>query len=486
METKEIVALLALLVLGGASTLLTTVSQRARDAVFFLLVAGAVLTERMDVNFFGEYWYRGTTRGVEISLLDVLAISLLVGTWLAPRYPGRRAYWPASLGAMLLYFLYCAASLAWSQPRLFGVWELSKVLRGIVVFLAAAQFVRTRREVAILVAALGCAVCLQGAFGLKQRYLGGIYRVGGTLDHANSLSMYLCLVSPVFVAAATSDLPRWLRRFSWLGASVAAVGIMLTISRAGIPIFALVMLGTAAWCVSWRITVKKIAVACAVLLGAGLLVLKSWDLLAYRYGEATLAEEYLDDQSEGRGVYLRWAAAIVEDHFLGVGLNNWSYWVSKVYGPRLGFEYEDYDEIQTQPEKADLPSIRYAAPAHSLAALTVGELGVPGLVLFGLMWLRWFQMGAGFLRRRRSDPMFRLGVGLFFGTCGIFMQSTTEWTYRQTAIFFTFNLMLGALASLCHHRRHETAADEDVAAPADWAETDEAAAELEVAGLGGQ
>ena len=174
-----------------------------------------------------------------------------------------------------------------------------------------------------------------------------------------------------------------------------------------------------------------------------------------RYGQATLEEEYLDDQVEGRGVYLRWASAILDDHFLGVGLNNWSYWVSKRYGPESGFSYEDYDDIQTSPDKADLPSYRYAAPAHNLAALTAGELGVPGLCLFGLVWLRWFRMGVGFLRRRSDDPMHLLGTGIFFSVCGIFLQSITEWVYRQTVIFFTFHVLVGTLASLYHRKRQE-------------------------------
>src|SRR5205807_7384074 len=132
-----------------------------------------------------------------------------------------------------------------------------------------------------------------------------------------------------------------------------------------------------------------------------------------------------DEGSEGRGVYLRWARSINQDHPFDIGLNNWSYAVSKTYGPQLGFWYEDYDEIKTAPEKADLPSFHYAAPAHSLAALTAGELGIPGFILFTLIWLRWFQVGASFLRRRLNpDPMHRLGIGLFFATGGIFLQST--------------------------------------------------------------
>jgi len=113
----------------------------------------------------------------------------------------------------------------------------------------------------------------------------------------------------------------------------------------------------------------------------------------------------------------------------------------------------------------------------------LGELGIPGLVIFGLVWLRWFQMGLGFLRRARpgmagaqssssgrtgpsqraerdlcapavpGGALHRLGTGIFFGLCGLFLQSQTEWVYRQTAIFLTANVLLGTLASLYQLRR---------------------------------
>ena len=49
--------------------------------------------------------------------------------------------------------------------------------------------------------------------------------------------------------------------------------------------------------------------------------------------------------------------------------------------------------------------------------------------------------------------MHRLGIGFLFGTCGLFIQSITEWTYRQTSIMFTFHVMMGALASLYYAKR---------------------------------
>ena len=75
------------------------------------------------------------------------------------------------------------------------------------------------------------------------------------------------------------------------------------------------------------------------------------------------------------------------------------------------------------------------------------------------MWLRWFQLGTRFLRDRLNpDPMHRLGLGLLFGLLGIFLQSTTEWTYRQSSIMFTLHVMMGALASLCYVKRQAVVA----------------------------
>jgi O-antigen ligase len=451
MEAKDLIGVSFFLIATLVGAFVTSLSFRARDAAFFLMIALTVVTFRLDVNFHSHYWYRGTTRGLEFSLVDILAWSVLISSFLFPGAGGRRWFWPAGLGFMLLFFFYACGNVAFSDPKIYGVFELSKMLRGILFFLATAWFIRGERELAIFVFALGCAVCFEGAIALKQRLFQGIYRVPGTIDDPNSFSMYLCTVAPIFIAAATSTLPKWLRWFSAAAFASAAVSVVLAISRAGIPIFALVTLGATAFCVSWRITAKKIAAVALVALCAGGLIFKQWHLLKIRFSSATLQEEYLDPSYDGRGYYLRMARVILEDRPVsGVGLNNWSYWVSKKYGALVPspFHYEDYDDLTYAPSKELLPSFMYAAPAHNLAALTIGELGAPGLVIFLLLWLRWLQMGASFLWPRAPDATRRLGVGIFFGIGGTFLQSITEWVFRQTHIFFTFHAMLGALAAL--------------------------------------
>lgn len=451
MEEKDFIAA----IFFGCVTplcMLACLWRPVREAAFFLMVALMPLVEKLSVNFDTHFWYRGTTRGFEFTCLDVLAIGVLVGSIITPRRGYARWFWPASLGFILLFFAYACANVIYAEPKIYGMFELSKMLRGILFFVAAAMFVRSQRELTILVLALCCCVCFEGLVALKQT-IGGYLRVPGTLDDPNSLSMYLCTVTPIFVAAINSTLPKFVRYFSVVAILSACGAILLTVSRAGIPIFAFVLMCTTFMCMSWRITFKKIAGALIIPLCIAAMLFKSWNLIEERYTTDSLRHEYEDPNAfESRGYYLRIADLIMHDQFYGIGLNNWSYWVSKKYGAKVGPAYSDYDELAYTPVKFR-PNRNYAAPAHSLAALTVGELGIPGLILFGIVWLRWFQIGARFLWPRIADSTHRLGVGIFFGTLGIFLQSVTEWVYHQTQIFLTFHVLLGTVAALYWMRK---------------------------------
>ncbi|HEY1173655.1 MAG TPA: O-antigen ligase family protein [Verrucomicrobiae bacterium] len=458
MDAKDLIGLTIATLATALGTVLCSLSQRIRELAFFFLIAGTVVTDRIDINFVSHYWYRGTTRGFEFSLLDVLAISLLLGQLFHLFSTRGRIFWPASLAFMLLYVSFAGISILFADPKIYGLFELSKMLRCIVVFTATALFVRSERELMILVFALCCIMGLECLLSIKQRYLNGVYRATGTLEHPNSLSMYVCMVTPLLVAAYTSNITKYLRWMCFAAIGCACLSILLTLSRAGIPIFAMIMLGTMALCGSWKITIQKIAIGVAALMVVSFITYKSWDSLQARFGEASFHDEYLDTEKEGRGVYLRIAWTILQDKPFGVGLNNWSYWVSKTYGEQVGLWYEDYDDLEYQPDKVNLPSFHYAAPAHNLMALTAGELGFIGLGLFLLLWARWFWMGQVFIWRRAQTTIHRFGVGLFFGVMGVFLQSVTEWTYRQTAIAFAFHIFLGTLASLYYWRKHTTPA----------------------------
>ncbi len=448
-------------VFGGG--VVACLSKRMRDVFFVCLVFFSPMIERCDVNFVSREWYRGTSRGFEFSILDILSISLLVSSVLFPKRGESRWFWPASLGLMILSFLYACGNVAALDPKLFGLFELFKIVRGIILFLAVALFVRSERELRLLIFALATLVCYEGLLALKQRYVDGINRVPGTIDDSNSLSVFLCMTAPVLVAAVNSRIPGFLKILCAAAIGLAAVAEVLTISRAGVTILA-AMLGLAAIAtMSFDITARKLAIGIVVVVAAGGIMAKSWHSLSARFGSSTLEQEYGHHHNLGRGYYIRVAAAIVDEHWFGIGLNNWSYRVSNEFGPKLGYRFVPYRGTDREPSTVIPPNSNIdeaqAAPAHCLAALTAGELGYPGLFLLVITWMRWFQMAASFLWKRTPDPMRRLGVGILFGFGGIFLQSFTEWVWRQSPIYYVFHILLGTLASLYYIKKHSAVAD---------------------------
>lgn len=455
-EYKTLFGIAVLPTMMLMAILAATMSRRLRDVFFFLFVLLCIDTNHLDVNFVSKEWYRGTTRGFEMSLLDVLSVGVLFSSLLRPAPGQKRFYWPASLALILIYFLYACFSVSISDPQLFGLFELSKIVRGLVVFLAAALYVREEKQLRVLVWALACVAIWQAYVVLKQRYIMGIHRVEGTIGNPNSLSMFLCMISPIFIAAINSEFPRLLKLVCAAAIMCSGLCLLLTISRAGVATLVVVLTGCTLATVSYKITFRKMVISAVVLVMAIGMFAKAWHTLQSRYSESSLKDEY-EGKGQNRGYYLVIAEAIALDRLFGVGLNNWSYWVSNEYGPKLGWRFVPYIGTEKWPSDKVPPGrnidAAQAAPAHNLGALTVGELGIPGLFIFTLLWFRWFQMGASFLWPRSDDPMLRLGAGIFFCTWGIFLQSITEWVYRLTPIFFTFHVLMGALASLYFAKR---------------------------------
>jgi hypothetical protein len=472
MDTKTLFGLTVIPIAFLGGILAAGISGRIRDLFFVMLVFLSPLIERLDLNYISREWYRGTSRGFEICIPDIFAVSLLVAMLFVPRKDGPRIFWPASLGLMLLMLFYACFNVAISEPKLFSLFELFRMFRGLLLVLAVAFYMRSERELRLFILGLALMLCFEGLLALKQRYMDGVHRVPGTVDESNSLSVLLCTTAPVMVAALTSRLPPTLKLLCACALPLVLVAEIMTISRAGVIIMSLVLFAAAITTIRYRITPGIVGISLVVIVGVSGLAAKSWKTLAERFGESTMQQEYGNKKNMGRGYYIRMAKAIAAERFFGVGLNNWSYWVSNRYGPQHGYKFVPYKGTERWPSDV-VPSDSnvdeaQAAPAHNLGALTLGELGIPGLVLFTLLWLRWFQMGASFLFPRDPDPLRRLPVGILFGFCGMFLQCLTEWVFRHLPLYYTFHIMLGVLMGLYYLKRRagtqaqaETAQDSD-------------------------
>ena len=94
MTQAHMIALVLIPLVAIPGAVAATWSARVRDIFFFAMVSLAAVAERIEVNFFSEAWYRGTTRGVEVTAIELLAFALLMGCFLGRRGAERRLPFP--------------------------------------------------------------------------------------------------------------------------------------------------------------------------------------------------------------------------------------------------------------------------------------------------------------------------------------------------------------------------------------------------------
>lgn len=438
--------------LGLVSTLGRALCRRSaflRDSCAFLLVFGTTRADMIDVNFLSREWYRGTTRGIEASWLDLLWILLLLSL---PKNELRKP-WTPGLGPMIIFLAYNALIVAYSDPAIFGLFELSKMLRQMGLFITVARYVQSDRELTLICQALAVAVGYEFISALRNRLFWKMSRAAGTLGHPNALSMYELMAVPVLIATATSNAKPALRHLCGTAAILGAITVLLTVSRNGM--FTLLMMSAflAIVCGSWRqLTMRHLRLGIFIsMIFGGLVPVMQSDLKA-RFESDAFENEYGGKAWEGRGAYLLLAKQIVAREPFGCGLNNWSWCVSNRYGPFIEQYYVPYVGTDSRPPKRRIRrhahiDAQQAAPAHSLYAITLGETGYAGVILLASVWIRWLTIAGSFVIHRTSAFRTRFGIGVFGALLGAFGQSLSEWEIRLTPLAFLLHILLGAAAS---------------------------------------
>jgi len=445
LETKYVVFLVGLMGVVPIAVLCVMISRRLHEAVFFAIVFGTVLKGEMDVNFVSREFYRGSSRGFEFSFVDLLGIVLLVSTLLKLSKNHGRRLWPPSFTLMSVYFFWCCLSVASADPKLFGCFELVKLIKAMTLFLAVFLFVQGKREIAILTLALCACVLYAFLVAVVQRYAYGGWRVPGPFGHPCEFSMYVNLVAPVLIAAAVSELPKAIRWICAFCAGMAGLCVIFTISRTGFATYVLILFATLILLFPRRLSPKHLVIGVAITIVSVGVLARAWDTLANRLFAVTLSEEFLDSEYDGRGRYFRMITQIVPDFPLwGMGLNNWSYITTRDYPVAFRARPEPYNGTSAIP-----PSLsNQEVPAHNILVLTLGELGIPGLLMFCAVWARWIQMGAHFLHRRSADLYSRFGTGVLFAFGAIFLESMTSPSSRNIPAFYLTYILSGTLASV--------------------------------------
>ena len=362
--------------------------------------------------------WAGFVKGVEVSLLDGVALAVVLST---PKVPIPLSF-KLSLGIIIVALVVSTSAGFQFLPASFYAWQL---LRAVILFIAVARLCAAdRRAPMALMAGLGVGLCYEAVDSTIQ-FIGGNPRPGGNFGHSN----FLGLVSD-FVTFPALALLLGGRRVVGPALIVAAGFIVALVggSRATLGLFAIGSLLTVALSIIHRRTSKKMAFAGA----AALMMLVSVPLVIWAADRRTEADKLSSDQE--RASMKLAATMMVTDHPLGVGANQYVLVANMAgYSARAGVPWNESDR---------------AAPVHDTYYLVTAELGFLGLVgllsLFGSLII----FGWKCLRKVGGDDPSELVPGLVGAMIIVAIHISYEWVFMHFTLHYMLAIAAGLLVAL--------------------------------------
>jgi len=450
MEVKHIIFALCLLLGVPAAIAACLAKPVLTRVVMVVLVWATCEPDLIGINFMSREFYRANSRGFELSVVDLTAL-ILLGFMLMKRkeYPMRLfppLTWPTALYLLVGIIAWTQAGPSLQVPeearivpyelfevRLYPLFELAKIVRGFLLYLVIVNYVRDEKAARAVLWGIGLTILYMGYLALSSRYLHGINRVRTTLGHPNSLATYMAMMGSFVFAFLLQS--RKVGKSLWFGllTFLCGVSVILTISRGGLAALVLGILINTLVLLPRHLTSKNIAMIALGIVTAGIVLLIAMDTLLNRFTK----EQSVANDMAYRELYNAEARLMAREHPWGVGFGNFSAW-----------SWCRYAE-QVDP---DLPP---GTPAHNNWYLTLGEVGIPGVIALAIIWIRYFSLAVPFYFRSRKDLIHTMALAGCTSIIVDHLQSGLQLGYRQTPMYFMMMLFAGlTVAGWYKYREH--------------------------------
>ena len=414
--------------------ILTLNRKFMRYAVFGLILP-VMMFHQVSINFFSHETYRGTSRGMEVSLVYLVALALLLGMLIL--YRKKPLFPDAGSKIYLVYFLLCIPSFINADNLLYSWFELWKMIMMYIVFITMYYYLYYTKDFNTVMIAFGIVATV--TFGsVVLQHLRGIHQANGLFPHQNSMGMYMNLIAPVFFAYYFNCNKGW-KRFLFAGFFLlASAACMRTYSRGAMVCLPAGCAITALLSLRYQFHMRKIQILLPVFLlcffGALLLLPNIIKRFENAPKESLMTRQYLAASA--------WNM-MKDEPLAGVGLNNWGI---KINPPYPYCEYRYGNKRIAKDFKEGIVETSY---------LLVGaECGFPALCAF-LAWLGYYYVVAcKLVKTFRRSNYFYIPAGLVGGMTAIYLQSTLEWVMKQQVNFIQMMVLFAALSLLYKYKEH--------------------------------
>ncbi len=422
--------------------LILCVNVRLMKYAFWGMVAAMCLYQQTSINFFSNEFYPGTARGMEVSLVYLLACAILAAFVIRGRAWG--AFADTGLRLYVLYFLLCLPGLFVADDLLISWLELWKMLMLFLVYWAVRTYLSATGDVKTVLKALALFTIVNALLTAKAHY-SGVYQPSGVFPHRNGMAMGMLMIGPVFFAGFIAN-GIWSRkgRFYALAFVGSAVSAMWSYSRGAMAMVPVAYAITVLACLmerrsSWRKALRVLPLVVVAFVGFAAMLPR----IVERFVNAP------ESSGNTRIELAHCAYEMIRDRPLtGVGINNWSL--------NMGPEHP-YQERASEVLGRDL---NYRGIVETVYLLVGAECGLPALgamlIWFGWHWLLCLRL----MRCLRGTEWYFIPAGLLGGLTANYLQSALEWVLRQQLNLICLMFFFATLSYLDAHWRAQTAAIE--------------------------
>jgi|GEM_PF-304347 len=416
-----------------------TIQKYVFAAMVFMTISGFLKPAEWGLTILFDPNYSGHARGFHFFFNEVPAIALIVARFLeAPR---SFRWLPPGLMLYLLYIAASALSLVNAPDKIFFAMAALKSVKVTLIFLAGYQFLKGDEELHFFFKTMSITALWECVVVLKMKYLNGLYQVSGTFEHQNSLSMYFTMLGMLLLALGSAA--RHKNSYWYLAGFLAcAITVQSTLSRAGLVIFAAGTTGVLLLGLIDKITVRRVAVMTALAIIGAIGLAFTLDTILKRFND-----QYNEASNFTRIDLNNASRAMLRDHALGVGWNN--------YGITINHPYKYGDVIEERSRKfgeiIDKKHKKGISESHYF--LLLAETGYPGFAAYLIFigGFLWFNFRA-FLKFR-SQWWSAISLGLAMGCLTNYLQSFLERVLTQPRNMMLWMLLLATASRIELWRR---------------------------------
>lgn len=409
---------------------LLSINVRWMKFAFWGMVASMCLYHQTSINFLSHEDYHGSSRGMEVSLIYILVLTILLALKLRKQTEARLP--DVGFRLYALYFLLCLPSLFNADSLLISWLEIWKMLMLFMVYYTVYTYLNVTDDTRAVMTAMAVFLIVN-FLSVALGHFRGAYQPRGVFPHRNCMAMAMLLLGPVFFAAyLRSGIRSRIGRVYALAFICAVVATMWSYSRGAIMMtpVAYGIVALACLCEKKRPLFRWLRIIPLLLLG----------VVGMFYMLPRLVDRFVNAPKASGDTRIELACCaqeMIREHpFFGVGINNW------------GLNMEDTHPYQERASERLGIDLNYRGIVETVYLLVAAECGLPALAAM-LAWFFWYWVSCVRLMRIfRGTPQFFIPVGLLGGLTANYLQSTLEWVLRQQLNLVCLMLMFAMLSYL--------------------------------------